>query len=179
MLKRPNLFSDTRVFVAEEHLDFMARLIRAVERVAALPAWRERVLAYAPQIARHEPRAAGVFFGYDFHLDAAGPRLIEINTNAGGGLFNARLLGAQIACCRPQALGRAVDPRRVEDGFVSMFRNEWRLLDHRRARGTQLRRQAPGAGRASRRSGLQPLDRFRAEKGKERGARRIWPMPWS
>jgi hypothetical protein len=97
-----------------------------VQRVAALPAWRERVLAHAPEIARYAPEAASVFFGYDFHLDATGPRLIEINTNAGGGLLNARLLAAQIACC-PEVAGRAADPRRVEDGFVAMFRNEWRL----------------------------------------------------
>jgi hypothetical protein len=126
LLMRPNLFSDTGVFVAEAHLDFMAELIRAVQRVAALPAWRERVLARAPGIARYAPKAASVFFGYDFHLDATGPRLIEINTNAGGGLLSARLLAERIARC-PKIAGRAADPRRVEDGFVAMFRDEWRL----------------------------------------------------
>lgn len=125
MATRPNLFSDTRVFVLQAHLDFMAELIRAVERIVALPAWRERVLAYAPATARHEPQAAGVFLGYDFHLDAAGPRLIEINTNAGGGLLNTRLLDAQLACC-PEAVGRGADRRRVEEDFVAMFRREWR-----------------------------------------------------
>ena len=30
MATRPNLFSDTRVFVLQPHLDFMAELIRAV-----------------------------------------------------------------------------------------------------------------------------------------------------
>ena len=123
---RPNLFSDTRVFVAQAHLDFMAELVRAVERVVALPAWQDRVLAYAPEIARHETKAAGVFMGYDFHLDDAGPRLIEINTNAGGGLLNARLLDAQLACC-PQSGGRGAERHAVEGAFVDMFRNEWRL----------------------------------------------------
>ena len=123
---RPNLFSDTAVFVAQAHLDFMAELVRVVERIVSLPAWQERVLAYAPEIARHVPGAAGVFLGYDFHLDAAGPRLIEINTNAGGGLLNARLLGAQVACC-PQARGGLSDRLCVENDFLEMFRNEWRL----------------------------------------------------
>ena len=123
---RPNLFSDSAVFVAQAHLDFMAELVRAVERIVSLPAWQERVLAYAPEIARHVPKAAGVFLGYDFHLDAAGPRLIEINTNAGGGLLNARLLGAQIACC-PQVRGGLSDRHDVENDFLAMFRNEWRL----------------------------------------------------
>ncbi len=99
LTSRPNLFSDTTVFVAEAHLRFMAELIVAIERVVALPLWRERVFAHAPEIARHSPQAAGVFLGYDFHLGADGPRLIEINTNAGGGLLNAKLLRAQRACC--------------------------------------------------------------------------------
>ena len=41
----------------------------------------------------------GVFMGYDFHLAADGPKLIEINTNAGGAFLNALLAKAQRACC--------------------------------------------------------------------------------
>jgi hypothetical protein len=126
----PNLFSDTRVYVAQAHLDFMADLVRAVERVVSMPAWQERVLAYAPESARHVPKAAGAFLGYDFHLDAAGPRLIEINTNAGGGLLNTRLLDAQVHCCPPleaNGLEGGFDRHRVEGDFVAMFRDEWRL----------------------------------------------------
>ena len=123
---RPNLFSDTRVYVAQSHLEFMADLIRVIERIAELPAWQERVLAYAPAIARHAPKAKGTVLGYDFHLCEDGPRLIEINTNAGGGLLNAKLLGAQVACC-PEAVSGCSDQHRVENDFVAMFRNEWRL----------------------------------------------------
>ncbi len=126
LASRPNLFSPSRVFVAQDHLEAMARLVRVVERVVQLPAWQDRVLAYAPDIARHVPRAAGTFLGYDFHLDPSGPRLIEINTNAGGGLLNARLLDAQIACC-PQVQSRGAQRHAVENDFVAMFREEWRL----------------------------------------------------
>lgn len=122
----PNLFSDTSVYVAEAHLEFMADLIRAIERVVVLPAWHARVLAHAPEIARFRPRAAGVFLGYDFHLGADGPKLIEINTNAGGGLLNAKLLRAQQACC-VQAERPMMDQVTVEADFVAMFRSEWKL----------------------------------------------------
>ncbi|MCL2524532.1 MAG: hypothetical protein FWF20_05520 [Betaproteobacteria bacterium] len=62
--------------------------------------------------------ARGVFLGYDFHLVDGQPRLIEINTNAGGGMLNACLLRAH----------GAVDAAdRVEADFVAMFREEWRL----------------------------------------------------
>lgn len=37
--------------------------------------------------------------GYDFHLGEDGPRLIEVNTNAGGAFLNALLARAQRACC--------------------------------------------------------------------------------
>ncbi len=121
---RPHLFSDTLVYVAAAHLQFMADLIGVIEQVVALPAWRQRVLAYAPEIARHSPAAAGVFLGYDFHLGGDGPRLIEINTNAGGALLNAKLQQAQRACCSPAP---ALPDTTPEDLFMDMFRQEWQL----------------------------------------------------
>jgi hypothetical protein len=123
---RPHLFSDSVVFVSEAHLLRMAQTIAALERVLVLPAYRQRVLAYAPAIAHHSPAAAGVFLGYDFHLGPQGPQLIEINSNAGGALLNARLLRAQRACCAPVAKMMPA-PRALEAAFVRMFRDEWRL----------------------------------------------------
>lgn len=128
MASRPHLFSDSVVFVSEAHLQRMARTIAAVERVVRLPAYRERVLAHAPPIARHSPAAAGVFLGYDFHLGPGGPQLIEINSNAGGALLNARLLRAQRACCAPLATTTASSrPASIENDLVAMFRSEWQL----------------------------------------------------
>lgn len=126
MASRPHLFSDSVVFVAEAHLQRMAELAQAVETVVAMPAYRDRVLAYAPTNARYTPRAAGAFLGYDYHLDDRGPQLIEINTNAGGGLLNTKLLAAQRACCAPAGTG-GYDAAAVEDDFVKMFREEWQL----------------------------------------------------
>ena len=124
----PHLFSAAPVFVSRPHVDAMARVIRAVEEVVALPAYREAALAWAPPIARHDPRTPGVFMGYDFHLGPDGPRLIEINTNAGGALLNALLARAQRACCKDiEALeGGALPPAKLEPRFVAMFREEWR-----------------------------------------------------
>ncbi|MBS1230321.1 MAG: hypothetical protein H6R17_3598 [Proteobacteria bacterium] len=119
---RPHLFSQTQVYVARSHLDFMAELIAAIERVVATDAWRQRVLGHAPEIAGHRAAAAGVFLGYDFHLGSDGPRLIEINTNAGGALLNAKLLRAQTACCTPAVPQPDKTP---EERFVEMFREEW------------------------------------------------------
>ena len=124
----PHLFASLPVFVSRRHVDQMAGVIRAVEEVATLPAYREAALAWAPAIARHDPGAAGAFIGYDFHLGAEGPRLIEINTNAGGALLNAVLARAQRACC--EEIGALVSgPVRadaLERTLFEMFVSEWR-----------------------------------------------------
>ncbi|MBW7900251.1 MAG: hypothetical protein H3C26_02155 [Rhodocyclaceae bacterium] len=124
---RPHLFSDSAVFVGRRHLAHMAELIAAVEEIVALPGWQARTLGWAPASARRRTAAAGAFLGYDFHVGEDGPKLIEINTNAGGGLLNARLAAATRACCTAaeSAPRPAAD---VEAAFVAMFREEWRRV---------------------------------------------------
>jgi len=85
-----HLFAALPVFVSQAHVDRMATIIRAVEWVVALPAYREAVLDWAPPIAAFDPGPRGAFLGYDFHLAPEGPWLIEINTNAGGALWADR-----------------------------------------------------------------------------------------
>jgi hypothetical protein len=123
----PNLFAALPVFVSRAHVDAMAQVIRAIETVLALPAYRAE-LAWAPAIARFDPGARGVFMGYDFHLGRDGPRLIEINTNAGGAMLNAALGRAQRACCTEiEALVNGPIPAAaLEQEFMDMFAAEWR-----------------------------------------------------
>ncbi|MBL0419107.1 hypothetical protein JI739_01985 [Ramlibacter sp. AW1] len=112
----------------------MARVVHAIEQVAALPAWRAEALRAAPSIAAHSQGTRGVFFGYDFHAHGLHLGLIEINTNAGGALVNTLLARAQHACC-PSIERLQPDADRAaafEEQVVAMFRTEWRL-----ARGEQ------------------------------------------
>lgn len=126
----PYLFSTRPVFVAGDHVERMAEVVRAIESVVALPSYREEALGAAPSIARHDPRGPkGVFFGYDFHLAGDEPSLLEINTNAGGAMLNAVLARAQRACCvevEPLVPGAGAASG-FEAAMVAMFRNEWRL----------------------------------------------------
>lgn len=124
----PHLFSALPLFVSRKHVAEMAAVVRAVERVVALPAYREAALAWAPEIARHDPGTPGVFMGYDFHLGAEGPKLIEINTNAGGALLNALLARAQRACCDDVArlVNGPVPAADLERRLFDMFVAEWR-----------------------------------------------------
>ena len=106
----------------------IAATVSAIERVIAMPPYRDAALARAPAIARHDFGPAGAFMGYDFHLSPHGPRLIEINTNAGGALLNVALARAQQACCEAMnwAVKPSAEPNDLEQAFCEMFAAEWR-----------------------------------------------------
>lgn len=125
---RPNLFSGTPVFISESEINEMLRIVQAIEAATRLPGYQETALSWAPEIARHDFGPLGVFMGFDFHLTAAGPKLIEVNTNAGGAFLNALLAKAQRACCADidVALGRAKADD-FESAVLCMFRHEWDL----------------------------------------------------
>ena len=125
---RPHLFSNTPVFLAQEDFAAMLRVARAIEAAARLPGYRAAALARAPEIARRDYAPLGAFMGYDFHLAAAGPRLIEVNSNAGGAFLNAPLARAQRACCPEvtQALNRN-EAVAFDAAVMDMFAQEWTL----------------------------------------------------
>jgi hypothetical protein len=126
---RPHLFSSTVVFIASETADLISATVAAIERVAALPAYQAQALSRAPTIAQQAFGPLGACMGVDFHLGAAGPQLIEINTNAGGLLLNSALARAQEACC--QAMDSSFNQKSrwetLEPELLGMFQSEWRL----------------------------------------------------
>lgn len=122
----PHLFSNVPVFLPSASLNAMLDTVTAIEEVAQVPAFRDAALAWAPLIAHPGPGPAGALMGYDFHLGEDGPKLIEVNTNAGGAFLNALLARAQSVCCAELV-------HRPEDGLtlgfeahvLAMFRAEW------------------------------------------------------
>ncbi|WP_347989392.1 hypothetical protein [Methylomonas sp. AM2-LC] len=137
--ERPHLIANSAVFVNKAHLNKQLEIIWALEKVIAMPAFQKQVLNYAPQIAQFQPKAFGAFVGYDFHLAADGPKLIEINSNAGGPLINSLISHAQHACCKKIG-SRQFDHANLtekfiddpENSFIAMFYQEWQA-----ERGTQ------------------------------------------
>ncbi len=124
----PHLLSAQPMFLSATHAAQMQATITTIEAVAALPAYRQTVLANAPEIASFQPGPIGIFMGYDFHLGQSGPRLIEINTNAGGALLNAYLLQAQRICCAPMLAEASAAPRDIQTlltSFLADFQSEW------------------------------------------------------
>lgn len=123
---RPHLFSSTPVFVTKDDSQTMAKMVTAIERVSGLPAWIEEALLSAPDIAGVDFKTKSAFMGYDFHIGPEGPRLIEINTNAGGAYLNLAMLNALDACCEDAKPAKALhpDPLRLEADFIAQFRSE-------------------------------------------------------
>ncbi|EHK55599.1 hypothetical protein [Allomesorhizobium alhagi] len=133
---RPHLFSNVPVFLSKSVIEEMRGIVDAIEAATKLPAYRDAVLSWAPEIAQQDFGPAGALMGYDFHLGEDGPKLIEVNTNAGGAFLNALLAKAQAACCAEVEQG-LIGTRRddFEIRVVAMFGDEWR-----RQRGAGLPR---------------------------------------
>lgn len=72
----------------------MHEIVVAVEATARLAAYKAAVLCWAPEISREDHGPVGALMGYDFHLGEDGPKLIEVNTNAGGAFLNVLLARA-------------------------------------------------------------------------------------
>jgi hypothetical protein len=118
-----------RTVIALEPGDFevIRRTVALCFRAAHTRAWQARVDAgAADEVVRRDPGNTGVFMGYDFHLTPAGPRLIEINTNAGGALLNGLHTAAlcdpeRLACLCAELLPVAA----VEERLIGQFREEF------------------------------------------------------
>jgi hypothetical protein len=117
-----------RTIIALPYDQFVAirRTIEILFRLAHSAAYQQRVDADADAFARFAPGNFGVFMGYDFHLAPAGPRLIEVNTNAGGALLNglhtaALCEPARLACLCADLLPVETIQQRIVRTFLAEF----------------------------------------------------------
>lgn len=128
LAQRPTLFSATAVFLSQNTLEQIVTGIASLERVIRSCGYQAAALQQAPPIAARAFGPVGAFVSYDFHLAPDGPRLIEINSNAGGAMLGAALAQAQHTCC--QAMSEVLSPSTVptdpRHAFLAMFREEWR-----------------------------------------------------
>ena len=108
-----------------QHFAVIQRTVRALFALARSPAYQAALASDADEVTRHEPGNFGVFMGYDFHVTPDGPRLIEVNTNAGGALLNGLHTASlcdpeKLACVCTELL--SVDD--LERDLVDTFRAE-------------------------------------------------------
>lgn len=118
--------SDLTVHLPRRDLRAMIRTVRVLYRLSRQAAYREMVLPQLPQAARFDPGHDAVLMGYDFHLTADGPRLIEVNTNAGGALLS------YLARYPDEATARKSMSEKLKNAFLGPFAAEMRVFSHGR-----------------------------------------------
>jgi hypothetical protein len=106
-------YAQTILALDLSQLAVLQRAVRLLFRTAHSEKYRQLVDTAAAAVVLHDPGSYGVFMGYDFHLTDDGPRLIEVNTNAGGALLNG--LHTAALCDPAQLDWLCCDPPRVED----------------------------------------------------------------
>jgi hypothetical protein len=120
--ERPHLFSESVVELPDSELAVLANFVKAVTTLIALPAFQKAIAErQGGNVLQQTP---GVCLGFDFHRTAEGPKLIEINTNAGGSLLVTLL---------NQAWGFNQTADQAEQALVGMFINEWQTWGAGRA----------------------------------------------
>jgi len=115
---RAHYFASTPVFISPHNIKKITNQIAAIESEIAETDYQVKVFdrsalaAFAPSKS-----TKGVFMGYDFHMTEDGPKLIEINSNAGGA-FIVNAIG--------KAVGQPYDE--TEQAIAEMFIREWTLF---------------------------------------------------
>jgi hypothetical protein len=122
------MVSGSVVFVGARQAAAMDRTIALITQVMRSAAWEQRVAGQAPAIARVTQSASDGMLGFDFHLGAPEPQLIEVNTNPGGLLVSLALARAATAHCdclaEPlrQLSSASVPLTGVEERIMASFR---------------------------------------------------------
>lgn len=116
---RENL-SQATVTITQADLRSMLRLVRLLHRLSHNPAYRQLVYGLVPAVAAFDPGHDAVMMCYDFHLGKAVPKLIEVNTNAGGALL------AWLACDPARPVAATSLDGRLQGRLLETFAAEMR-----------------------------------------------------
>ena len=117
LTERPHLFSDTEIRISAAEFNRIAAFVQGVTDLVATPGYSSMIAA-RHDMDRHAlcRQPPGVCLGVDFHRTPNGPKLIEINTNAGG---------AMLVTLLNRAWGLSAVANAAETDLVAMFRQEW------------------------------------------------------
>jgi len=121
------LFSSFAVFITQDVANQLNQAVEVLDRIIQLPRYQELIRQRSPEVAHQDHGPLGVCMGFDFHLSETGPKLIEINTNAGGQFLNSVLARAQESCCVEMNSAFVANPLLddIEATLFTMFINEW------------------------------------------------------
>ncbi|TGK03389.1 circularly permuted ATPgrasp domain protein [Leptospira selangorensis] len=122
-----HFYSETPSFINISDKNRIEQILTSIRDALRLPEVRDRILSDYDPRERAGNTTGGVFLSLDFHYTKEGPKLIEINTNAGGAYLQLKLLEAQIRCCKVVdiAMPNVEVLRTLEERFYSIFLDEW------------------------------------------------------
>lgn len=100
----------------------MLRFARAIQTLQENRAYVQWLSPKLPETAHIQPAWPAMLMGYDFHLTDEGPKLIEVNNNAGG-LYLGRQPDGQDAWLPQPALAGSLRER-----LLAMFAPNWQTI---------------------------------------------------
>ncbi|MCG6192718.1 circularly permuted ATPgrasp domain protein [Leptospira sp. FAT2] len=121
-------FSPSASFLDPNELNAIQTTVSTFQKSLKNEMVRKRLLRDFPEALKHRFSEGGVFLSFDFHLTDQGPKLIEINTNAGGAFLQKKLVEAQQECCVEvrDALPKKEELDAIESDFLQTFLQEWK-----------------------------------------------------
>lgn len=114
-----NFSSHSPVFISNKVETSIKEVVSMIEKVIRSDTFKKSLVTSL----KLNNSSGGILSCYDFHLDGDLPKLIEINTNAGGFFLNYELLKSSTICCS-HTKGQNID--NLEERIISMFRNEFK-----------------------------------------------------
>lgn len=105
------------ILIARDDVVMMLKLVRSLHALSKNPRYIAHLRSKIPVIAQLQPPHEAVLMGYDFHIGLSGPRLIEVNTNAGG---------LWLACKHEQEQAFSF-PEKLANRLLAMFKHEFNL----------------------------------------------------
>lgn len=126
---RPGLYAGTAVFLSRDHYQQMTKLVEAIAKSTETESYQATIQARNPSIDQTLQRQSrSVLMGIDFHISSDGPRLIEINTNAGAAFLSKQFADMGSACLTAGPIEPDFGEVRLDNMLVTMFMEEWNAV---------------------------------------------------
>ncbi|MGR8942260.1 MAG: hypothetical protein ACU83P_11795, partial [Gammaproteobacteria bacterium] len=111
-----------------QDLRLMVRVVRILHKLSGNRSYRSFLKNELPESAQADPGYFSVLMGYDFHLSESGPKLIEVNTDAGGIWYAGMCFKAP----------KAEFPERLQQRLLNSFFEEFALFSKNSKKRPQL-----------------------------------------
>ncbi|MFT7109448.1 MAG: hypothetical protein ACI843_001109 [Psychrobacter glaciei] len=124
-LSLSNFISEKEYFLDEINILKIKELIKTIEYTIHNKLIKDSIFSKSHKISNINHNNGGSFLSFDFHITSDGPKLIEINTNAGGGLLFTEYLKIKYEVYNDR--NKYLKLSYIQDCFINMLTNEFYL----------------------------------------------------